>query len=372
MAPQTLSNNIPALTGIRALAALLVLSLHAHQNVPTNVTAYLPFIDHGYLGVDFFFILSGFIITHVYLDNFRRIADGALRIFFWHRFVRLYPVHIATLLMMIVMVVVSRVTGRTISADNFNWSDLIWQLTLTHAWGFGGSASWNVPSWSISAEWFAYLFFPWTALVLHRIGRAAIAYLLSAAALVLMAVLFFASGLGIDVWTGGPALVRVLAEFICGAALCRAMALGTTSDERRWNGDVVAAVSLIAFAVAASFSVSDYILVGLLALTVMGSAAAGGFMKRFLGGALMVWLGEISYSIYMVHFPVLIVLRRIYEAMGYAQWSPSLQMAAYVATFAIVIAAAALLYYVIEHPTRTRLRNAFGVLSQQPASKSVA
>ena len=56
---------VPALTGIRALAALLVLGMHTEQNVPAGLDSLLPFFARGYLGVDFFFVLSGFIITHV-------------------------------------------------------------------------------------------------------------------------------------------------------------------------------------------------------------------------------------------------------------------------------------------------------------------
>ncbi len=372
-AQHSMPQTIPALTGIRALAALLVLSLHASQNVPTNIATYLPFINHGYLGVDFFFILSGFIITHVYLANFTRLAGDALRIFFWHRFIRLYPVHVAMLLVMIVMVSVSRATGRAISAESFNASDLIWQFTLTHAWGFGDVVSWNVPSWSISAEWFAYLLFPFIALGLHRVSSVNIAYSLSVGSLLAMTVLFKLTGFSVDGWIGPPALLRVTGEFICGAALCRAMFLEASSGQRGWSGDLVGVAAFIGFLAAASLSVSDYFLVALLALTVAGAAAADGVLKGFLGSRLMVWLGEISYSIYMVHFPVLIVLRRVYERFGYEGWSSLLQMTAYIATFGVVIAAAAALYYTVERPTRMRLRNRFGELAHRPSTgKSLA
>lgn len=369
---QSSSQNIPALTGIRALAALLVLSLHVHQNVPANIAAYLPFINRGYLGVDFFFILSGFIIAHVYIASFVRLSGEALRIFLWHRFIRLYPVHVAVLLLMIAMVMFSHATGRAIRAENFNVADLIWQFTLMHAWGFGNDASWNLPSWSISAEWFAYLLFPIIALVLNRIGNARAGYLLSVAAFLVMTALFKLSGADIDSWNGPPALLRVAGEFICGAALCRAMFLEASSGQRRWSGDAVGVVAFIAFLAAASISLSDYILVALLALTVMGVAAADGFLKRFLARGSMVWLGEISYSVYMVHFPVLILLRRVYEGLGYASWPPLLQTTAYFATFAVIIVSAVPLYYFVERPTRMRLRDRLGVLTFRPADKSVA
>src|SRR5664279_5641213 len=95
--PSNVSRYVPALTGIRALAALLVLGLHTEQNLPFGLDAIMPFFARGYLGVDFFFLLSGFIITHVYLANLACPDRIAVRVFFWHRFIRIYPVHLTIL-----------------------------------------------------------------------------------------------------------------------------------------------------------------------------------------------------------------------------------------------------------------------------------
>jgi peptidoglycan/LPS O-acetylase OafA/YrhL len=67
------------------------------RNLPAGVEAVLPFVARGYLGVDFFFVLSGYIITHVYFASLASANFDAVRIFLWHRFVRLYPVHITVL-----------------------------------------------------------------------------------------------------------------------------------------------------------------------------------------------------------------------------------------------------------------------------------
>src|SRR6185295_16158845 len=81
---------VPALTGIRGIAALLVLGIHG---VPLGFLGYpgpLTIFSRGYLGVDFFFLLSGFIITYVYLAPLAKPSAAAIRIFLWHRVVRLY------------------------------------------------------------------------------------------------------------------------------------------------------------------------------------------------------------------------------------------------------------------------------------------
>ena len=93
--PSNSPRYVPPLTGIRALAALLVLGMHTEQNVPAGLDLLLPFFARGYLGVDFFFVLSGFIITHVYLAGLASPNLSAVQIFLWHRFIRLYPVHAA-------------------------------------------------------------------------------------------------------------------------------------------------------------------------------------------------------------------------------------------------------------------------------------
>ena len=132
----TTSRYVPALTGIRALAALLVLGMHTEQNVPFGLDSLLPFFARGYLGVDFFFILSGFIITHVYLSSLASPNLSALEIFLWHRFIRLYPVHLMILAGLVAIVSLIRVAGFALNnPQEWQWNDLLWQLTLVQAWG---------------------------------------------------------------------------------------------------------------------------------------------------------------------------------------------------------------------------------------------
>src|SRR6516165_7982719 len=202
---------VPALTGIRALAALLVLGMHTEQNVPSGLDSLLPFFARGYLGVDFFFVLSGFIITHVYFARLASASRSAVQIFLWHRFIRLYPVHITVLAGLVAIVSVAGAAGFTLNnPQEWQWNDLFWQLTLLHAWGVTASPGWNAPSWSISAEWLAYLLFP---------------LLIAMAALAATALLFAMADWTLNTWVGAPALTRVFGEFLCGAALCRAIAL---------------------------------------------------------------------------------------------------------------------------------------------------
>src|ERR1700730_15336138 len=109
--PSNATQYMPALTGIRALAALLVLGMHTEQNVPSGLDSVLPFFARGYLGVDFFFVLSGFIITHVYVDSLASPQLSAVHIFLGHRFIRLYPVHVTVLAGLVAVVSLASAVG---------------------------------------------------------------------------------------------------------------------------------------------------------------------------------------------------------------------------------------------------------------------
>src|SRR5258707_9682457 len=133
MRPKSASNTaqyVPARTGIRALAALLVLGMHTEQNVPFGLNSVLPFFARGYLGVDFFFVLSGFIITHVYFASLAPPNRSAVQIFLWHRLIRLYPVHITVLAGLVAVGSLARTVGFTFTnPPDSQWNHLPLQLT---------------------------------------------------------------------------------------------------------------------------------------------------------------------------------------------------------------------------------------------------
>jgi peptidoglycan/LPS O-acetylase OafA/YrhL len=234
-----------------------------------------------------------------------------------------------------------------------------WQLALLHAWGVTAQPGWNAPSWSISAEWFAYLCFPLLAPALTRARESLIALVIALAALGGTALIFAIFDWRLNTWVGAPALTRVFGEFLCGAALCRAVMLGIGQS----RGDLVGAAAFALFLVGASVNFPDFGLVALLALTIFGAATARRSLVSALGCRPLLWLGEISYSIYMVHFPALLVLRRFWQHLGFAQWSASGKAVAFAITVLLVVALAAALFYLVEHPARTRLRDQVGKLA---------
>ena len=133
---------------------------------------------------------------------------------------------------------------------------------------------------------------------------------------------------------------------------------------RGFEGDIPAAGAFAAFLIGASTGFVDFALVGLLALTILATAMSRASWARMLGSGPLVWLGEVSYSVYMVHFPVLIVIRRFWERLGFAEWGPAGKVFAFLATDLLVVALAAVLFYVVERPVRTRLRDRMGSLKK--------
>ena len=172
---------IDSLTSLRGIAAMLILLSHF------NGYAYFPHIEtlgipvRNNLWVDFFFILSGFVLAL----NYGTLFENAIHkkdyiLFMWKRFIRIYPVHITALLAM-VLVELYRITmyhkmSTPLADPAFgstgptSYPELFYNLFLVHSWGLHkNNLTWNIPSWSISCEWFAYFIFPWLFLSLYRL-----------------------------------------------------------------------------------------------------------------------------------------------------------------------------------------------------------
>jgi peptidoglycan/LPS O-acetylase OafA/YrhL len=259
------------------------------------------------------------------------------------------------------MVLLAKSTGMTLNNPQaWLWSDLVWQFTLLQAWGVTADPTWNAPSWSISAEWFAYLLFPMIAPFMVRVRDAKTALALAIVSIGCTALVFWLAGWTLNTWVGVPALTRVSGEFVCGAALYRVLALWDKPAKSAC--DILGMGAFVAFLLGASIGVQDFVLIGLLALTIFGAAISRGVLAQNLGSRPLVWLGEISYSIYLVHFPLLLATRRVWEHLGFAEWIIAGRILAFLATVSLVIALAAMLFYVVERPARVRLRDLMGEL----------
>ena len=165
---------LPALTGLRALAAVWVVLFHYKNDlfllVPGSIVL-LPFIRKGYFAVDLFFVLSGFILGYTYFEKYRGTRREYAE-FLSHRLARIYPVHLFTLAVLSAMLLGAHVIHATISDSRYDPVSFVYNLLLIHSWGLEDWNTWNQPSWSLSAEWFAYVFvFPLAWVILRRVSK---------------------------------------------------------------------------------------------------------------------------------------------------------------------------------------------------------
>ena len=335
---------LPALTGIRALAALWVVSFHF-----TRFDAHLynagflnPIVRHGYLGVDLFFVLSGFIMTHVYRGQFRsRFSASSWCDFLQNRLARLYPIHLVTALAMVAVAITGRRYGFVPLKASFSPLSLLANITLTQAW-FCGVASMNSVAWSISAEWFAYLLFPMVYFLLWKPGDG---WPWVVAPLALGGCLF--------VGQASP-LLRISAEFPLGMAVYELQ----TRLPRPLFGRVGGLLGVVALIVTAYCLHDTHYFFGMAlasALLLTALVNPSDLLGWLLSTKAMIYLGEISYSIYMCHWVVWTVLRRGLSVVLEVKVVPRLWIM--LVALSVTLAISSLLYHVIELPGRRAIRD---------------
>ena len=131
--------DLKPLTTLRIFAALWVV-LADYWGDRLGAGSPPALVTHGNYGVELFFVLSGFILSHVYLESFGE-----------KRLARIYPLHLATLLAVGVMGGAALLLGVRMTHPVLYWPALLPNLLLVNAWGFARDAGWNHPAWSISA-----------------------------------------------------------------------------------------------------------------------------------------------------------------------------------------------------------------------------
>jgi len=349
MTPVPTPPDLRALTTLRFLAALWVVLYTAWPHLDVG---FVPVaVTKGYLGVETFFILSGFILSHVYLEaaGEKRFRYGG---FLWARLARVYPLHLVTLFGMIGLGVVATAAGMSIDGSLTDWRDLPAHLTLTHAWGLAGSSAFNHPSWSISAEWAAYLGFPAFAFVAWRLrARPVLATVLAAGfALALYAAFEPLAGYSLTEATFRWGALRIVPCFALGCALYLIHRRGGVPF-----AGPVALVSGAAVLVSASLGLWDAITVLAAGGLILGLGSLENSRAGVLGSKPGVYLGEISYSIYMVCAPVLLLTTNVAARLTGAD-DKRFHILVWLGLVAAIPVAAMVTYHLVERPARKALR----------------
>ena len=353
------SETIRSHHALRGVAAFLVLLFHFRdvtKSIGQAIDARTAFFSTGFIWVDFFFILSGFILSHVYGDAMTEIPGRtaqAVRRFYVARFARIYPLHFATLIAMIAVELSAYVLRPGIAdafvSDRKGIGSILQHLTMTHSWVTMRRLEWNVPSWSISTEGLAYLGFP-LLLQLSNLRNAIARMLLPIAALAIYThtFLYFT-----DVESQQP-VARCLAGFVTGMVL---HSLWRRSGRLRYaTAGALQLTALAAVVAAMHFGWSQAMVLAAFTLLIFVTAGDCGPLSRVLVSRPLLLLGTLSYSMYMTHW----IAYRIYWMYGEnalaglaSDYSP---MKVYVLKEALLLAPTMLLsvlaYLYIEQPAR--------------------
>ena len=342
----------PDVEGLRAIAVVSVLIYHAWPKVLTG----------GFVGVDVFFVLSGFLITRLLVKELASSGTISLPTFWARRFRRLLP---ASSLMIVATLLASLWMLAPLSRKNLAM-DTVGAATYSANFGFAArygdylaeQAARSDPSpllhmWSLAVEEQFYLIWP---LLLLGLTRWAYRY---RRLLVTVAAAMFVAGIGVSVWwTNTNAtwayymLPARMSELLAGALLALSPALLASIPRALraplgWAGIAAILYAVFRFTEQTEFPGIAAMIPVLGTCAVIASAARRGDgwePTPLLGHPVMQWIGKHSYGIYLWHWPVLVLAR--------AKWGQEISSIALVACLAVSIALAAVSLKLVEDPTR--------------------
>lgn len=361
------ANRYRALDAWRGVCAVMIALLHAPLQ---HAAMGMRWFDNTALFVDFFFVLSGFVICHAYGARIRSNRDAIG--FMIRRFGRTWPLHAAILAVFAVIELAKLVASRFASlpldgqpfTENLSPDLLAANLLFVQALHISGGMSWNGPAWSVAVEFYVYLIF---ALVLLLAGArtALFALLAIAAALALAATsptsMFVTYDFG---------FLRCVYGFFVG---CVAYRLSSRLGAPRLGAatliEFVALGAVVMFIAATGDNATSFMAPLLFALVILVFAQERGVVSRAMTMRAPQALGRWSYSIYMVHWLVFslwkiaVTLTDKFAHVGPVvarltptkQWvfaTSSANAAALLALLASVIVTAAFTYRFIEQPAR--------------------
>ena len=293
--PQKAAIRFENLDALRGICALLVALFHFHS---TGYLVQLPIVKNGWLFVDYFFVLSGFVIAHSYGERLGSDQVSLAR-FMSLRIGRIVPLHLAILAAFVALElalfllpdVLGKFTSRQPFEDHRDIPLLIQNVAMLHSFGLGDKLSWNSPSWSIAAEMWTYFVF---ALVFIVRGRS----LWPVAAMSIVAGAIIVTNWSSLSLTYDWGFLRCVFGFGIGVLTYHAW--------RRWDAklsghwEILAVLLVVGFVSLAENEVT-FAAPFIFAVTIFVLAQQRGAVSRILNLSFLQFLGLISYSIYMVH-----------------------------------------------------------------------
>lgn len=349
-----MNREIKPLTGLRGVLALWVVSTHWLSADLTGLPGAIT--GHGYIAVDLFMLLSGFVLALTYEPRMQRDVWRGHGGFVWQRICRLWPLYAVTSLV-------------CLAGD---WADGDWPFTpdsggvvpavasnllmlMTHIWEVDAL---NGPAWSISVEFTLNLAFPLFILLGARLPRRAAILVAIAYGAMMLASSVLHSWLNDGPVGALTTLDSRLMYLRCGPEFGLGVLCWRLWRDGAWNRMLGANATQAALAVAllamTPFKGSDLLFFALGSLLVIGLATGRGWVAGLLAMRVPHWLGVISFSVYLWHTPVVLMrplLLRLLPGGG----MPAM-MAANAINLVLVLALSTLSYHWLEVPARLWLR----------------
>lgn len=293
-----MKKNIKSLTGIRGIAAVLVVFYHLlHHSVS------ITFLQNGYLSVDLFFILSGFIMMYVHKSDFEEgVTVNKYVSFIGSRIVRVWPAYILWLSLNIILLFKHNNAPSMIQTFANFFMIQNWMLSKSIV-GTG---------WSLSVEFFVYFFFPIICFIFSR-GRKNILITL---AICLSSIVFisiykikfitgtqdsFSGPMDLISYDGTGALIRGLSEFSLGVSSFFVFRYMSSKDR---ISNITCFLSLVAIIVSMLNKSYDILFIVSSFFLIPSLASSSNLITKIIGSRVPFFLGKISYSLYLCHIPL--------------------------------------------------------------------
>ena len=301
-----------ALDGWRGIAAAFV--AFYHLNFLNHIHDW-DFLRNSYLFVDFFFVLSGFVITHAYKDKLKTISNFTH--FIYRRLSRLLPLHLFVLLLFVFLEIAKLMLLQfgvwTVDSlpftNEYSLVSLFSNIFLAHSLGFHDYLSWNYPSWSISVEFYTYVVFALVGIIAYQSTK-----FRNFIYLVLICVSFyflFNNVQNLDDATYHYGIFRCIAGFFLGS-ICYRFFLKTKDLKLPLAtlleiGFIILIYLFVTYLGNNKFSLFAPIL---FTLTVYVFSFEQGYLSKLLKINYIQNLGKWSYSIYMIHAFIILLIGR--------------------------------------------------------------
>ncbi|MEH2176858.1 acyltransferase family protein [Nostoc sp.] len=371
--------HIKSLTSLRGIAALVVVIHHfSYYGLPktgSTLSAYTNFFQNGYLWVDFFFILSGFIMTHVYAKTFcLKLNLKNYRSYLFSRFARIYPLHIFIISLFVGLEVVKLLLLNTSAfTGKFNLTALFSNIFLLQAFDIKCppllwcNTYWNEPAWSISVEFFIYSIFPTLLLILLKNNSKIDLIIYISTLFCILLLITFTRG-NLDTIIGIPSIARCGLECILGIITYKIYHYHIGNYKKYFHLNFLAIIAITWIILIMHYywhhfrNIHDWLILPAFSLLILAvSINNNSVISKILNSGLMLYIGTISYSIYMVHWFVQELLKlfwfyKFHDVFG-KEFTEYQSLTSLGVFLMIVLLAASLTYRYVEVPARNYLKS---------------